>query len=112
PTKITNEAYWPGWSVVRGIALDGDGLGGYTLDAFGGLHPFGTNAGTTPPAISNPPYWPGWDIARGIALHPGLNGKGWTLDAWGGVHQWGGASHVDSPFYTPGQYISLGLVTN
>jgi hypothetical protein len=54
---------WPGQNIVRGIALRSDDLGGYVLDLYGGIHPFG-NA----PALGGGPYWGGWDIARGIVL--------------------------------------------
>ena len=32
-------AYWRGWDVARGIAVDGNGNGD-VIDAYGGLHPF------------------------------------------------------------------------
>ncbi len=37
-------SYWAGWDIARGVALladsSGTSLGGYTLDGFGGMHPF------------------------------------------------------------------------
>ena len=58
----------------------GNGLGGYTLDAYGGLHPFGIGGAapqTTP--ILNTGYW-SWKAAQDIALIPGQNGgyTGWA----------------------------------
>jgi hypothetical protein len=65
--------------------------GGYTLDGFGGLHPFATDGGAPPPAIRNGPYWNGWDIARGTVLGPDHR-SGYVLDGFGGLH----------PFAAPG----------
>lgn len=61
------------------------GPGGFTLDGFGGLHPFATGVGTVPGAVSAATYWPGWDIARGVATLPG-DGGGYVLDGFGGIH--------------------------
>jgi PKD domain. len=59
--------------------------GGYTLDGFGGIHPFGVGTGTQPAATSGGAYWNGWDIARGVALLPNRKG-GYVVDAYGGIH--------------------------
>ena len=59
--------YWPGWDVVRGIALSRGSGGGWVLDAFGVLHPF-QSRGHTPPKPSAGPYWPGLDQARGVGV--------------------------------------------
>lgn len=103
PAKITSfggAPYWPGWDIARGVALRNTNLttctafGGYTLDAWGGLHPFGVN-GTTPPAVdpSTVSYWPGWQIVRSgtvfrnaAGVTNNLPNGGFTLDAWGGLH--------------------------
>jgi hypothetical protein len=64
--------------------------GGYTLDAFGGLHPFGDS-----PPVTATGYWPDWDIARALAINPcDSTGQvsGWVLDGFGGLH----------PFAAPG----------
>jgi hypothetical protein len=59
--------------------------GGYTLDGFGGLHPFATGGGAKPPLITNGPYWPGWDIARGTV--PTADRRaGYVVDGYGGLH--------------------------
>jgi len=71
---------WIGWNIARGIAVLPDGSGGYVLDGYGGIHPFGS----APPVVGGP-YWGGWDIARGIALTPSGHG-GYVLDGYGGVH--------------------------
>jgi hypothetical protein len=82
---------------VRGIALDPDGRGGYTLDAFGGLHAF-----DGAPHVGVSGYWRGWDIARGVIMihdpdhhHPG----GYTVDGFGGLHPFGTARRVSSTGY-------------
>ncbi|MGH7687391.1 MAG: FG-GAP-like repeat-containing protein [Candidatus Dormibacteria bacterium] len=74
---------WPNWDIVRGIAVAAGGAGGYTLDAFGGVHPFGTA-----PPVAATAYWPGWDIARGIAVRPDGQ-SGYVLDGLGGLHPFG-----------------------
>ncbi|MHB8614421.1 MAG: hypothetical protein ACYDAL_18685 [Candidatus Dormibacteraceae bacterium] len=76
-----------------------DSLGGYVLDGWGGLHPFG-NA----PAISNFSYWPNWDIARLLVLavwSSHTNPAGWTLDGWGGIHPFGSAPAIAGFAYWP-----------
>jgi hypothetical protein len=55
-------AYWSGWDIARGMwLLPGSASAGYTLDGWGGLHPFGGA-----PAVGSA-YWPGRDIAKSIA---------------------------------------------
>ena len=59
--------------------------GGYTLDGFGGVHPFAIGAHAVPPTVRGAGYWLGWDIAVGLALT--RNGAGgYTLDGFGGLH--------------------------
>ncbi|HEY2430146.1 MAG TPA: family 43 glycosylhydrolase, partial [Acidimicrobiales bacterium] len=73
--------------LARAIAVMPDGQGYAVLDAYGGVHTFGT-ARHLPvnPAIG----WPGWDIARAIAITP--SGSGYAvLDGEGGVHPAGDA---------------------
>ncbi len=60
-------------------------MGGYTLDGFGGVHPFAVGTGPAPAATSGAPYWNGWDIARGLTLLANGTG-GYTLDGFGGIH--------------------------
>jgi hypothetical protein len=94
--------------------ITNDGASGYTLDGYGGLHPFG-NA----PAISSPsPTWPNWDIARGIAIAPNSTSTsvtGYVLDGWGGIHPFAaGAASAPPPVrdgpYWPGWDIARGIV--
>ncbi len=101
---LSTTAYWPGWDIARGVALNSSGEGGYVLDAYGALHPFGDA-----PAVGSGVYWPGWDIARGVVLRSdGVSG--YVLDAWGGVHAFGGAPQVQVTGYWPGWDIAVGIV--
>ncbi len=80
---IVNGSSWPAWDIVRGLALAPGGLGGYLLDAYGGVHPFG-NA----PPVNAPAYWSGWDITRSIVLRADGH-SGYVLDGWGNLHPFG-----------------------
>ena len=105
--SLRASAYWSGWDIARGVALDPAGGGGLVLDGFGGLHTFGS---TLRP--SNGPYWPGWDIARGVVLASDstpIRPKGYVLDAFGGVHSFGGAPGVGTSGYWPGWPIVRGF---
>jgi uncharacterized delta-60 repeat protein len=106
-------AYWPGWDIVRGVALLPDGTGGYTLDGWGGLHPFGVGSHAPPPPVTSGPYWSGWDIARGVDIAPGGRG-GYIVDGFGGVHAFGigGAAPPRVPTggpYWSGQDVARGV---
>jgi hypothetical protein len=78
---------WPGNPVIRDVEIVPGGAGGYVLDAFGGIHPFGFV-----PLLTGGPYWRGWGIARDLVLRPG--GGAYVLDGWGGVHTVGGAPPI------------------
>jgi hypothetical protein len=80
-----------------------DGPGGFALDGFGGIHPWGS-AAPLPQAVS----WPGWDIARGVAVQ-GDDGGGYVLDGFGGVHPFGSARPVTATAYWPGWDIARGI---
>jgi hypothetical protein len=58
---------------------------GYTVDGFGGLHPFSVGGAAPLGATTGAPYWNNVDIARGVALLPNKTG-GYVLDGWGGLH--------------------------
>lgn len=77
--------------------------GGYVLDGFGGLHPFGGA-----PAVAPGSYWPGWDIARGVVTRRD-NASGYVLDGWGGLHAFGGAPAVRTTTAWPGWDIARGI---
>jgi hypothetical protein len=80
---------------------------GYTLDGYGGVHPFG---GARP--VMGNAHWTS-DIARGLVLAPSRNGmfvQGYTLDYSGGIHPFGGAPVVRSPASWPGQDMADSMV--
>jgi hypothetical protein len=115
PPSIGNNAAWPGWRIVRGVALDPTStttsVSGVTLDGYGGVHPF-TSAGS--PALVNPPgpYF-GWDIARAVVLSNASTAaqpQGWVLDGYGGLHAFGGAPYVPQGAYWPGFDIGVDLI--
>ena len=107
---LATTAYWPGWSIARGIAMAPGGQGGYVLDGFGGIHPFGAT-GAMPPVLPTSGYWSGWDIARGLAIAPDGQG-GYTVDGWGGVHPIGDAPLVNATSYWPRWDIARGITLN
>ncbi len=79
------------------------GPGGYTLDGYGSVHPFGS----APPAVQGP-SWPGWDIARSVARIPGQP-SGYVLDGFGGVHPFGAAVSAGVTSYWPNWNIARGI---
>jgi hypothetical protein len=89
-------AYWNGWNIVRDMTLLPGSHTGYTLDAYGGLHPF-SDGGTMPGAIAAPAYWNGWDIARGLYFTSAT--AGYTLDGYGGMHTFGGAPATTGTYF-------------
>ena len=111
---IRGTSYWPGWDIVRGVAVL-PGSQGLTVDAFGGLHgvAFGDATGALP-TTKGGPYWPGWDIVRGVAVVPEGTG-GYVLDGVGGLHPFAIGSAAAPPAvrnapYWAGQDMARGLV--
>ncbi|HVH63533.1 MAG TPA: choice-of-anchor D domain-containing protein [Candidatus Dormibacteraeota bacterium] len=70
PTPITVYGYWSGRDLARAMwftpTSDGSNASGYTLDAFGGLHPFASAGVALPRPISQYGYWPGQDLAKSL----------------------------------------------
>jgi hypothetical protein len=89
------------WSV--GAGAGGLGPGGFTLDGFGGLHPWGGA-----PALAQVVSWQGRDIARGLVVQRGRAG-GYVLDGSGGIHAFGVAPPVAAGASWPGQDIARGI---
>jgi hypothetical protein len=115
PPSIGNNAYWAGWRIVRGVALNPTStttsVSGVTLDGYGGVHPF-TSAGTPGPVNPAGPYF-GWDISRGVVLSSASTAaqpQGWVLDGWGGLHAFGGAPFVAQGAYWPNFDIGVSLI--
>ena len=85
-------SYWHGWTIARDVVANPNGDGGWTLDAWGGLHTWGG----APRAVGSA-YWRGWGIARDLALNS--SGSGYVLDGWGGLHPVNGAPRVSGPYW-------------
>ena len=64
------------------MALLPDGTGGYVLDGFGRLHPFGIGGNAAPPAATGARYSAASDWARGVALMPDGT-SGYVIDGSG-----------------------------
>ena len=114
PPATVGGPYWPGWDIVRGVAVMPDGSGGFVLDGFGGLHGFKIGPGGVAPTSNGGPYWNGYDIARGVVILS--NSAGIIVDGSGGMHFFGingGAVGSLPPGYPvpyfPGQDIIRGV---
>jgi hypothetical protein len=82
--------------------------GGFTFDAFGGVHPYGDA-----PYEAVSADYPGWSIVVGAAMDAcdPSGDSGWTVDGYGGMHQFGGAPYVSVyGGYYPGWDIIRGAV--
>ncbi len=101
-SELRTSAVWPHWPIARDVALASTGAGGYVLDGFGGLHPFG-NAVRRSGA-----YWSGFDIGRDVLLRNASSG--WVLDGWGGIHPFGGAPALRGGPYWSGWDVARKLV--
>ena len=104
PLSIADNAYWPGWNIARDFDLFSNSTAGtaagFTLDGFGGAHPFGFTQG----APYSASYWPNYDIARSIRLDPTSTTStpfGWTMEGNGGVHAVNGAEYLPTGPYWP-----------
>jgi hypothetical protein len=116
PTVAAGTYDYPGWDIMRSIAIAPDCQSGYVLDGWGAVHRFASNR-VLPPAITGnqPPYWQGWDIAKAIVLdlESGCSsgGCGYTLDGYGGLTQWGQAPAINpQPAYHNGWDIARAVV--
>gem|GEM_PF-1841677 len=76
---------------------------GYTLDDWGGIHPYGGA-----PSVQGTGWWPGKDIARGIVTRSDHQ-SGYTLDESGGIHPFGGAPNVQGTGWWPGADVARGI---
>ncbi len=93
-------------SAAQWVRLAGAGVttrGGYTLDGFGGLHPFAVGGGSAAPAATGAPYWPGWDIARAVARRADRR-SGYVLDGLGGVHRFASSGTALPPAVSGAAY--------
>ena len=91
--------------VEHGMAVDvvvnpADPTSGYTLDRWGGVHPFGT----AKPA-PNVAYWAGLDVARRIVITDWNIPAGYVMDLDGGLHAFGGNKSPKNAAYWKGGKI-------
>ena len=98
PAAPTGFGYWPNWDIARDLVLlpaaTASQPQGYTMDGFGGLHPFG---GAPAPHFSA--YWPNWDIAKRMVLLGDGTG-GYVMDGFGGLHPFAVGSNPMPPAIT------------
>ena len=70
PPAMAQYGYWFGRDIARGMwfipGSTASTATGYTLDAYGGIHPFDAPGQALPAPISQYAYWPGQDIAKAI----------------------------------------------
>ncbi|TAN34311.1 hypothetical protein EPN29_02805 [bacterium] len=70
PAAMAAYGYWPGQDIARGMwfvpSSTANTATGYTLDAYGGIHPFAAGSQPLPAVIGQYGYWPGRDIARAL----------------------------------------------
>jgi Glycosyl hydrolases family 18 len=68
PAPIAAYGYWAGQDIARSAwflpSATASTAAGYTLDAYGGIHPFAVGSQPLPAGISQYGYWPGRDVAR------------------------------------------------
>ena len=82
-----------GQGQARGVALLPDGTGGYVLDSFGGLHPFGIGGNPLPPPATGARTSRASDWARGVALMPDGT-QGYVLDQTGKLYGFSIGDHA------------------
>ncbi|TAN34312.1 hypothetical protein EPN29_02810 [bacterium] len=70
PAPVAAYGYWAGQDIARAVWLlpgsTPNTAAGYTLDAYGGIHPFAAGGQALPAGISQYGYWPGRDVARAL----------------------------------------------
>ena len=86
------EPYYAGNDIARDFVFTAGGTAGYSLDGYGGIHPFTVGNNPMPPQAVNFPYFAGQDVAKKIVLLADGSG-GYVLDAFGGLHPWATAGH-------------------
>jgi spore germination protein YaaH len=70
PPLMAVYGYWSGRDIARQIffmpSATASTATGYTLDGYGGIHPFAVAGQSLPPSVGQYAYWPGQDLARGL----------------------------------------------
>ena len=106
PTAANGQLYVAGRTYVNAFSsVAPPPVNGITLDAYGGVHHFGSVSAPT----GNGPYWAGWKIARGVAVCANHTG-GYILDGFGGVHPFGSAPSLGASAYWPGWDVARAIV--
>jgi hypothetical protein len=98
--QASPEALLPEDDVEHGMAVDvqldpTDPTSGYTLDRWGGIHPFGS----AKPARGATGYWAGQDVARRLVVTDWTKPAGYVMDLDGALHPFGGAPRVARAAY-------------
>ena len=102
PPAAGRRTYWPGWDIARDVALLPDGTGGYVLDGWGGLHPFGDRQ---PPGAAHghrPVTGRLGHRPRRRVLPDGTGG--YVLDGYGGLHPFAIGNHPLPPAASAGYW--------
>jgi spore germination protein YaaH len=70
PPAMAEYGYWNGNDIARAFFFTPGATAatatGYTLDGYGGIHPFTAPGQSLPPAIGQHAAWPGQDVARAL----------------------------------------------
>jgi hypothetical protein len=118
PATPTVYSYWNGFNIARDLQLmpgsTGVSASGFTLDGYGGLHPWKTTSATLPSVPAERPYW-GFDIGRAFRFAPSStasNPQGWILDGYGGISEVNDSPLLQPFSYWAGQDIAKQLVLN
>ena len=89
---IVTRSYWVGWRIARAAhawpTAPGSSQQGFTLDGYGGMHPYGPATPTISETSGSAGHYWGFDIARDFAFMPDGSG-GVLLDGYGGLHPFG-----------------------
>ena len=91
--------------VEHGMAVDvvvnpKDPASGYTLDRWGGIHPFGDAL-----VANSAAFWPGQDVARRLVITNWNRPAGYVMDLDGALHPFGGAATPRGAAYWRGGKI-------
>ncbi|MGZ6005489.1 MAG: hypothetical protein ACXWLH_05075 [Candidatus Saccharimonadales bacterium] len=110
--QAKNNSTWAG-AYAKRVVMSPDGSYGFTLDAFGGIHPFHTY-GSQPGIPTGVAYFKDQDIARDIVVThwdpTGATLRGYVLDGYGVLHPFGGATAVRGAAYWKGWDIARRVV--
>jgi hypothetical protein len=74
-----------------------DPTSGYTLDRWGGIHPFGDAL-----VAHSAAFWPGQDVARRLVITNWNRPAGYVMDLDGALHPFGGAAPPQGAAYWKG----------